>query len=71
MLQKSTVCGCFYCLKIYSPDEINEWTDSEEDTAICPHCGIDSVLGDASGYDISEEFMSEMHGYWFGEGEQP
>lgn len=35
--------NCFHCLKTCSSSEINEWTDSEN-TAICPHCGIDSIL---------------------------
>ena len=34
-------------------------------TAICPRCGIDSVLGDRSGFPISAEFLSEMQRYWF------
>ena len=31
-----------------------------------PHCGIDSVIGDRSGVNISVEFMTRMNAYWFG-----
>jgi hypothetical protein len=34
---------------------------------MCPRCGIDSVLGDRSGFPISAEFLGEMHRYWFTE----
>jgi hypothetical protein len=33
LLGRDSHCACFYCLKIFSPTEINEWTD-EESTAI-------------------------------------
>jgi len=36
-------------------------------TALCPHCGIDSVIGSASGYPVSEpQFLKAMHDHWFG-----
>ena len=63
-LEKSEKCGCFFCLRIYSPSEIEDWTDGEN-TAICPHCSVDSVIGDASGYPITKEFLQEMRNYWF------
>lgn len=63
-------CGCFYCLHIFSPSEINEWcseqTDGEEVTAICPYCGIDSVIGESSGFPITQEFLLTMRHRWFG-----
>lgn len=70
----SDVCGCFYCLSIFSSSEIKDWVDAPEDeadinetgqTALCPHCGIDSVLGSASGYPINREFLQKMNKYWF------
>lgn len=63
-LENSTVCGCFFCLEIFSPKEIHEWVDND-DTALCPYCGIDSVLGDSSGFPITEEFLRKMRKYWF------
>ena len=65
-LKNSTGCGCFYCLRIFSPQEITEWIlDKGGETALCPFCGIDSVLGDSAGYPVTEEFMSKMKEYWF------
>lgn len=66
MLKKDKKCGCFYCLSIYSPTEINEWIHDKELTALCPYCGVDSVLGESSGYPITKEFLSEMNERWFG-----
>ena len=63
-LLSSESCGCFYCLKIYSPAEINEWVDDGQ-CAICPKCGIDSVIGSNSGYSLSTEFLKSMHKHWF------
>lgn len=64
-LMGDKLCGCFYCLRIFSPAEIEQWIDSKHDTALCPHCGIDSVIGESAGYPITEEFLKEMNRYWF------
>ena len=55
----SEVCGCFFCMEQYGPDEIKEWIDKDE-TALCPKCQIDSVIGTASGFPITDEFLREM-----------
>jgi hypothetical protein len=65
----SKQCGCFYCLHIFGPDKVREWIKNRfEGFAMCPHCGIDAVLGNASGYPITKKFLKEMNEYWF-EGE--
>jgi hypothetical protein len=68
-LLKSDVCGCFYCLEIYSPAEISDWVDEDEDgigsCALCARCGIDSVIGSASGYAITKDFLGGMNRRWF------
>ena len=67
-LKNATRCGCFYCLKFFSPKEIIDWSlDIPDETAICPYCGIDSVLGDNEGFPMTEEFMEEMYEEWFGD----
>lgn len=63
-LEQSSVCGCFYCMNIYSPKEINQWIDDGE-TALCAHCGIDSVISEKSGYPLTKDFLSEMNRFWF------
>ena len=60
-----TSCGCFYCLSIFPSTQIKEWIDNGE-TAKCPHCGIDSVIGAVSGFPITIPFLKRMRDYWFG-----
>lgn len=63
-IEASTICGCFYCLATFPPSEIAEWIDDGQ-TALCPRCPVDSVIGSASGYPITPEFLSRMHEHWF------
>jgi len=60
----STSAACFYCGRSFPPSSIEEWVDDNE-TALCPHCGIDSVIGDASGVHLGESFLYLMNEYWF------
>lgn len=65
-IQSSGACACFFCLSTFAPSEISEWIDNAQ-TAMCPRCGIDSVIGDASGLPILEAgFMDEMANHFFG-----
>ncbi len=69
-LSHDSKCGCFYCLKIFSPSRIKEWCperDDEKVTAICPYCGVDSVIGASSGFPMTKEFLKAMYNRWFGE----
>ncbi|WGL60086.1 hypothetical protein QEJ31_00520 [Pigmentibacter sp. JX0631] len=43
ILEKYKKCSCFYCLKTFETSEITEYVDNNE-TALCPYCGIDSVV---------------------------
>lgn len=61
---KSDLCGCFYCEKTFESTEIQDWIDDHQ-TALCPRCGIDSVIGSASGFPINKEFLHEMCEHWF------
>lgn len=65
-LERSELCGCFFCLAIFSPAEILEWTDDGQ-TAICPKCGVDTVIGSASDYPVTIEFLQRMKDHWFSE----
>ena len=67
-LEASSLCGCFYCLATFVPGEIVDWCD-DGNTGLCPKCGVDSVLGDSSGYPIAErDFLGAMKTRWFGAG---
>lgn len=74
LILKSKMCGCFYCLEIFPPSEIKNWTDGkllrrrlvdgkQGQTAICPRCMIDSVLPDCM--PITKNFLRKMKRYWF------
>lgn len=61
----SIECGCFSCLKVFDPRIIKAWTD-EGETALCPFCGVDSVLPDKV-MDFDVEFLKDMHAEYFTE----
>ena len=67
-LEAAQVCGCFYCLRIFDPKEI-VWEDDLDQTAMCPYCGIDSVLPESATLPITKPFLKKMHEFWFTEGE--
>jgi len=58
-LEASEVCGCIACERIYFPSEIVRWVD--EETALCPHCGVDAVVGSASGIPIMPGVLRRAH----------
>jgi Pentapeptide repeats (8 copies) len=62
-LEISDKAGCYYCLSIFDPKEIVRYLD--DGTAFCPRCGIDSVLGSASGYQLNAKTLRELHRHWF------
>jgi hypothetical protein len=62
-LEASEVCGCIACERIYFPSEIVRWVD--EETAVCPHCGVDAVVGSASGIPIMPGVLRRAHERWF------
>lgn len=70
LIRRSNRCGCFYCQTAFEPSLISEWIDDAQ-TAICPFCGIDAVIGDASGFPVTETFLSAMHKFWFAEEPEP
>ena len=41
----SEVAVCFYCFSEFPPSSIAEWCDDQNQTAICPHCSVDAVVG--------------------------
>jgi hypothetical protein len=67
-LSQANVCGCFYCLRIFDPKEI-VWEPTEDDTAMCPYCGIDSVIAGSKGLPITKELLQKMRQFWFTESE--
>jgi hypothetical protein len=66
---ESQTCGCFYCLAVFLPQFIQDWIHKQDDlgqTALCPTCGVDSVIGSKSGYPLTPAFLQKMRQHWFG-----
>lgn len=68
-VQRSVWCGCFHCLKLFTPGAIEEWIDRGW-TALCPHCGVDAVLPGTT-VTMSVEMLREMQSHWFAESACP
>jgi hypothetical protein len=75
-LKRSATAGCFYCCAVFPVTEIEDWITEpdgdlveepgDDSTVLCPKCGIDSVIGDASGFSATDkQFLKEMNGFWF------
>ena len=58
-IESSNLAGCYCYKSIFKANEITEWT-AIDDTAICPKCGIDSVLGDSSPYSIDPQTLNKL-----------
>jgi hypothetical protein len=65
----SNSVGCFYCCKVFPKTQIEKWVDEDKEgvshTALCPICGVDSLIGDAAGYVLNTKFLENMKSYWF------
>ena len=68
-LISAELCGCFYCCEIYASTLIDEWVDEDEQglgqTAMCPKCGIDSVISVDEDSSDAREFLKKMRRHWF------
>ncbi len=54
-------CACFSCFRRFTPAQVTRWIDAKQ-TALCPMCGIDTVLGSAGG-GFDETFLRRMSIY--------
>ncbi len=75
-VRASRVCGCCCCQYIFPPDEIVAWAGldleqldapdaADSQTAMCPRCGSEAVLGDRAGFPITAQFLARMNDAWF------
>ena len=63
-IEASTQCACFFCFRVFPSSAIKAWIDVNT-TALCPGCGVDAVLGDASGHSIADRSLRKMHEHYF------
>lgn len=68
----SKQCGCFHCLTIFKSNKITQWIDEDPQssrgvgrTALCPECGIDAILPDNIGYEITNDLLMQMNKKYF------
>ena len=62
--EASARCACYFCFKTFPTATIKAWIDANQ-TALCPFCGVDSVLGNASQIRIDDRFLRQMHQHHF------
>jgi hypothetical protein len=56
----SDTCGCFYCQSVFETAEITV----EDGWILCPRCGVDYVIGSASGLPLTRRFLAEVKSHW-------
>ena len=60
-LERSSQCGCYHCEELFFPAAITEW---DGDTALCPNCQFDTVIGDRD-RTINAVILKSLKTYWF------
>lgn len=66
---QSKTCSCLFCQQNYSARKVSEWNTDKNNqmSAVCPECGMDAVVGDASGYVLDDDDIETLHKTYFGE----
>jgi hypothetical protein len=64
-------CCCFDCAKFFASTEVVDWLDDDDQkTAMCPHCGFDTVVPIDPNDPISEDLLKEMQAANIGDGDE-
>ena len=61
---ESAKCGCFHCKTFFKPQLIDTWVDNGN-TALCPHCNIDSVIPNADVLNVTDDVLNLMYVKYF------
>lgn len=65
---QSHKCSCLFCRHTIDAREVQDWVSDENGvSAICPECGMDTLIGDASGLTFTKEELREINMKYFGE----
>jgi hypothetical protein len=62
-IERSETCGCVHCEQLYRPAEVTGWV--EDDTAVCPRCGVSAVVGSAAGLALTRELLRRARAVQF------
>lgn len=63
-IEASVTCACINCCEIFKASEVEDYLD-EGETALCPVCGIDAVIGDCTGISMDREILNELSKEFF------
>lgn len=67
--EKASICGCFHCLQVFPSSEIKNWHEEKRAeggfTALCPYCGIDSVIPHSKEKSFDVQILKEMQKEFF------
>lgn len=63
-IARSKLCFCLDCRAVSKNEEVVHFIDNGE-TATCPFCGMDALLGDASGVRFSAQALLDTHMNYF------
>ncbi len=65
---RSKKCSCLFCRQSYDARKVSEWNNEEKRiSAICPECGMDTVVGDASGFNLDHDTLKAINQAYYGE----
>jgi len=65
---RSVICGCYQCGNIFQPKQICDWIgmdgrNMDNATAICPFCGMASVIAGSVAYPLKKDFLDHLKAY--------
>ena len=63
-IEASDKCVCICCCEIFKASEVADFID-EGETALCPICGIDAVIGDCTGISMDSGTLNKFHKEFF------
>jgi hypothetical protein len=58
----SVKCACFHCFRIYESVAVDTFLQENDgqETALCPTCITDTIIGDASGFNLTDEMIDAL-----------
>ena len=69
LIKKSKRCGCYFCRATFVAPRISQWFNRAGEpvpatakgaSAVCPLCEAAAVIGDASGFPLTEAMLGEL-----------
>ena len=63
-IEASDNCACISCMGAFPASEVEAYIDDGE-TALCPLCGIDAVIGDCTGISMDPTTLNKLNKEFF------